>query len=107
MVTVVVIFVEPLTVPVTVYVVVLLTALGVPEIAPVVVNRINPAGSAGDILKEVIVPPPVFTIVSTVIGVPTVNVRDGVVYWKLGVFRLTAMVRVAVEMPLVFAPVIV
>lgn len=46
---------------------------------PVVEERVNPAGSAGDTEKEA-TGPPILTTVSAVIGVPTFNVKEEVVY---------------------------
>lgn len=43
--------------------------VGVPEIAPVVVDKVRPAGSAGEIVQEVTAPP-VVDGVAAVIVVP-------------------------------------
>tara|TARA_Y100000768_G_scaffold360742_1_gene318217 strand:- start:482 stop:724 length:243 start_codon:yes stop_codon:yes gene_type:complete len=47
----------PLLVPVTVYVVAVVSAVGVPEISPVAVSKVRPAGRVGEIDQDVTVPP--------------------------------------------------
>ena len=50
-------------------------SVGVPLMAPVVVSRVNPAGSDGDTEYDTTVPP-VEVTVSVVIAVPFSSVRD-------------------------------
>jgi len=65
----------PVLVAVTVYVAEVVTAVGVPEIAPVEESIERPAGSDGDTVQEVIVPP--LTVgVTVVIAVPFVRVNE-------------------------------
>ena len=52
------------------------TAVGVPEISPVVVFRDNPAGRAGETDQEVIAPPPAAVGVIVVIATSFVNVTE-------------------------------
>ena len=49
--------VPPVLVAVTVYTAEDVTVVGVPEIAPVVLDRVRPAGSVGDTDQEVTAPP--------------------------------------------------
>tara|TARA_B100000035_G_scaffold205941_1_gene176093 strand:- start:1985 stop:2248 length:264 start_codon:yes stop_codon:yes gene_type:complete len=66
--------VPPVLLAVTVYCVVDVIAVGVPEISPLVVENVRPAGSEGEIDQEVTVPP--LTVgVAVVMVVPLVNVN--------------------------------
>jgi hypothetical protein len=60
-------------VAVTVYTAEEVTVVGVPEIAPVVLDRVRPAGSEGDTDQEVTAPP-VEVGETVVIAVPLVSV---------------------------------
>ena len=62
----------PVLVAVTVYTAEDVTVVGVPEIAPVVLDRVRPAGSEGDTDQEVTVPP-VEVGETVVIAVPLVS----------------------------------
>ena len=65
----------PVLLAVTVYEAEVVTAVGVPLIAPVDESKDKPAGSDGETDHEVIGPP--FTVgVAVVIAVPFVNVND-------------------------------
>ena len=83
-----------------------MTAVGVPEIAPVDVSRANPAGSDGDTEYEVTAPPVDVTDV-VVIAVPFVSVKEVVAYVIAGGTSLTTMVMLAVSVPPVLVAVIV
>ena len=63
----------PVLVALTVYVVVALTTVGVPDISPVAVSKTRPAGSAGVIVQDT-TGPPVVVGVSACIAVLLVNV---------------------------------
>ena len=65
--------VPPELVAVTVYTAEEVTVVGVPEIAPVVLDRVRPAGSEGDTDQEVTAPP-VEVGETVVIAVPFVSV---------------------------------
>ena len=65
--------VPPVLVSVTVYTAEEVTVVGVPEIAPVVLDRVRPAGSEGDTDQEVTAPP-VEVGETVVIAVPLVSV---------------------------------
>ena len=65
----------PVFVPVIVYEVEEVIAVGVPEIAPVEPSMRRPAGSDGDTVQLVTVPP-VDVGVTVVIAVPFVNVNE-------------------------------
>lgn len=65
--------VPPVLVAVTVYTAEEVTVVGVPEIAPVVLDRVRPAGSEGDTDQEVTAPP-VEVGETVVIAVPLVSV---------------------------------
>lgn len=82
-------------------------AVGVPLIAPVVLLKLSPAGSDGEIDQFVTVPPPV--VGSTVdMVVPLINVSElGEYVTADGAISLTAMVRLAVSVPPVLVAVIV
>ena len=67
--------VPPVLVAVIVYDALEVTAVGVPEIAPVEVSRDNPAGSDGDTEYETTAPP-VDVTVSVVMAVPFVRVIE-------------------------------
>jgi hypothetical protein len=64
--------VPPELVAVTVYTAEEVTVVGVPEIAPVVLDRVRPAGSEGDTDQEVTAPP-VEVGETVVIAVPLVS----------------------------------
>ena len=65
----------PVFVPVIVYEVEAVTAVGAPEMAPVEPSMVRPAGSVGDAVQLVTVPP-VEVGVTVVIAVPLVNVNE-------------------------------
>jgi hypothetical protein len=73
--------------------------VGVPEIAPVVVENARPAGSDGETDHDVGVPPLVVGV-TVVINVPFVNVSEleGYVIVE-GAISLTWMVKVAAAVP--------
>ena len=82
-------------------------AVGVPLIAPVVLLKLSPAGSDGEIDQFVTAPP--LEVGSTVdMVVPLINVSelDGYVTAD-GAISLTTMVRLAVSVPPVLVAVIV
>ena len=64
----------PVLVAVMVYVVLALSSVGVPEMVPSVVLKVNPAGNAGEIDQEVITP--VIDGVTEVMAVPLVKVNE-------------------------------
>ena len=64
----------PVLVAVMVYVVLALSSVGVPEMVPSVVLKVNPAGSDGEIDHEVMTP--VIDGVTEVIAVPLVKVNE-------------------------------
>ena len=73
--------VPPVLLAVTVYCVVDVIAVGVPEISPLVVENESPAGSEGEIDQEVIVPP--LTLgVAAVMAVPLVKVNGVPLYTR-------------------------
>ena len=51
------------------------TSVGVPQIVPLLVSKVRPAGSDGEIDHEV-TEPPVLVTVAVVIAVPFVNVNE-------------------------------
>jgi len=65
--------VPPVLVAVTVYTAEEVTVVGVPEMAPVVLDRVRPAGSEGDTDQEVTAPP-VEVGETVVMAVPLVSV---------------------------------
>ena len=65
----------PVLVAVTVYVADAVISVGVPEIAPVEVEKARPAGTAGEIAQEITVPP--FEVgVAVVIAESLVSVNE-------------------------------
>ena len=84
----------------------MVTAEGVPLIAPVEESRVNPAGKDGETDQEVIVPPPTVGV-SVVIVVPFSKVRELEPYEIVGGTSLTTMVMLAVSVPPVLVAVIV
>lgn len=71
----------PLLLAVMVYVAVDVMAVGVPEIAPLVVENDSPAGSDGEIDQDVTVPP--LTVgLAIVMAVPLVNVNGVPLYTR-------------------------
>ena len=70
---IVVVTLPPVLVALTVYVVVALTTVGVPDISPVAVSKTRPAGSAGVIVQDT-TGPPVVIGVSACIAVLLVRV---------------------------------
>ena len=71
----------PLLLAVTVYVAVDVMLVGVPEIAPLVVENDRPAGNDGEMDQEVTVPP--LTLgVAVVIAVPLVKVNGVPLYTR-------------------------
>ena len=67
--------VPPVLVAVMVYVAEDVTEVGVPEMAPVVLEMLRPAGSDGETDQDTTVPP-VDVGLSVVMAVPLVNVRE-------------------------------
>jgi hypothetical protein len=89
----------PVLLAVTVYVVDEETAVGVPLISPVAVEKVSPAGRDGVIDHEVTVPP-LADGVAVVMAVPFVNVNGDPLYeTAYGETSLTWMVTVAVSLP--------
>ena len=89
----------PVFVPVIVYEVEEVIAVGVPEIAPVEPSITRPAGSDGDDVQLVTVPP-VDVGVTVVIALPLVNVNEfGLYAIDVGATSSTSMVIVAVSLP--------
>ena len=89
----------PVFVPVIVYEVEEVIAVGVPEIAPVEPSITSPAGSDGDDVQLVTVPP-VDVGVTVVIALPLVNVNEfGLYAIDVGATSSTSMVIVAVSLP--------
>tara|TARA_B100000035_G_scaffold171346_1_gene146155 strand:- start:1125 stop:1376 length:252 start_codon:yes stop_codon:yes gene_type:complete len=82
-------------------------AVGVPLMAPVVLENARPAGSDGETVHNVGVPPLVVGM-TVVIVVPFVNVSElGEYVIVEGAMSLTWMVRVAVLLPPAFVAVTV
>lgn len=71
----------PLLLAVMVYVAVDVMAVGVPEIAPLVVENDSPAGSDGEIDQDVTVPPLTLGL-AIVMAVPLVNVNGVPLYTR-------------------------
>ena len=89
----------PVLLPVMVYVAELVTAVGVPEMAPVEESRERPAGSEGETDHEVM-GPPLAVGVTVVMAVPLVSVNEfGLNTRAEGAISLTSMVTVAVSLP--------
>ena len=89
----------PVLLAVTVYVVDDETAVGVPLISPVAVEKVSPAGRDGVIDHKVTVPP-LADGVAVVMAVPFVNVNGDPLYeTAYGETSLTWMVTVAVSLP--------
>ena len=65
----------PVFVAVMVYVVLVLHAVGVPEMVPSAVLKVRPLGSVGEI-DQVTTSPPLTVGVTEVIAVPLVNVNE-------------------------------
>ena len=83
------------------------TAVGVPEIVPVDVSNERPAGSVGDNVQNVGVPP-LKVGVADVIAEPFVNVNGLALYpIEVGAASLTRIVTDAVALPPVLLAVIV
>ena len=97
----------PVLLAVMVYEADVVTAVGVPLIAPVEESKDNPAGSDGETDQEVIGPP--LTVgVAVVIEVPFVNVNVLGLYERPeGATSLMTMVTVAVSLPPVLLAVMV
>ena len=103
----VVVALPPVLLAVMVKVVALVTAVGVPEIAPVEVEKESPAGRVAEIDQEVTVPP-LEVGVTVVMAVFLVNVRVlGLYVTDEGAMSLTWMVTVAVPLPPAFVAVTV
>ena len=83
-----------------------MTAEGVPLMAPVEELRDKPAGSDGETVHEVMVPPPTVGV-SVVMVVPFSRVRELEPYEMVGGTSLTPMVMLAVSVPPVLVAVIV
>ena len=89
----------PVLLAVMVYVAELVTAVGVPEMAPVEESRERPAGSEGETDQEVM-GPPLAVGVTVVMAVPLVSVNEfGLNTRAEGAISLTSMVTVAVSLP--------
>ena len=89
----------PVLVAVTVYVAEEVTAVGVPEIAPVEESNDRPAGSDGETDQEVTAPPLVVGV-TVVMAVPLVKVNEFGLYVKDdGATSLTTMVRKTESVP--------
>ena len=85
----------------------MVTAVGVPLMAPVEVSRERPAGSEGE-TDQAVTGPPLAVGVTVVIAVPFVRVNDvGLYVIDDGATSLTSMVRVAVSLPPVLVAVTV
>ena len=85
----------------------MVTADGVPLMAPVEVSRERPAGSEGE-TDQAVTGPPLAVGVTVVIAVPLVKVNDvGLYVIEDGATSLTSMVRVAVSLPPVLVAVTV
>ena len=85
----------------------MVTAVGVPLMAPVEVSRERPAGSEGE-TDQAVTGPPLAVGVTVVIAVPLVKVNDvGLYVIEDGATSLTSMVRVAVSLPPVLVAVTV
>ena len=97
----------PVLVAVTVYVAEEVIAVGVPLIAPVVLLKLSPAGSDGEIDQFVAAPPPVVGVTVDIV-VPLINVSElGEYVTADGAISLTTMLTVAVSVPPVLVAVIV
>ena len=97
----------PVLLAVMVYVAELVTADGVPEMAPVEESRERPAGSEGETDHEVM-GPPLALGVTVVMAVPLVNVKLlGLYVSAEGATSLTSMVISAVVLPPVLLAVMV
>ena len=82
-------------------------AVGVPEIAPVVVSRERPAGSDGE-TDQLVTGPPLTLGVTVVMAVPLVSVNVFGLYVSAeGATSLTSMVTSAVVLPPVLLAVMV
>ena len=89
----------PVLLAVMVYVAELVTAVGVPAMAPVEESRERPAGSEGETDHEVM-GPPLAVGVTVVMAVPLVSVNEfGLNTRAEGAISLTSMVTVAVSLP--------
>ena len=89
----------PVLLAVTVYVAEEVTAVGVPEMAPVVESIERPAGNDGETDQEV-TDPPLVVGVTVVMAVPFVNVNEFGLYVKdEGATSLTTMVRKTESVP--------
>jgi hypothetical protein len=97
----------PVLFAVTVYVVVLDSTVGVPEIVPVVREKESPVGSVGVIDQEVTAPP-LDVGVAVCINVPFCKVKEfGVYVTEDGATSLTSIVTVTESEPPAFVAVIV
>ena len=77
----------------------MLTAVGVPEIAPVELSNDNPAGSAG-VISQFVTDPPVEVGVAVAIALSLVRVSElGLYATAEGATSLTWIVTVAVSLP--------
>ena len=77
----------------------MVTAVGVPLMAPVVASSDKPAGSEGE-TDHAVTGPPLAVGVTVVMAVPFVRVNDvGLYVIEDGATSLTSMVRVAVSLP--------
>ena len=85
----------------------MLTAVGVPEIAPVELSNDNPAGRAG-VISQFITTPPVEVGVAVVIALSLIRVSELGLYATVeGATSLTWIVTVAVSLPPALVAVIV
>ena len=83
-----------------------MTAVGVPQIVPLLVPKLRPDGRDGETEYETTVPPLDVTEV-VVIAVPLVRVNEVVLYAIDGAMSLTTIVTLAVSVPPVLVAVIV
>ena len=83
-----------------------MTAVGVPQIVPLLVPKLRPDGRDGETEYETTVPPLDVTEV-VVMAVPLVNVKEFVLYVIDGAISLTVIVTLAVSVPPVLVAVIV
>ena len=89
----------PVLLAVTVNVVAEVTAVGVPEMAPVEVEKERPDGRVAEIDQEVMAPPLALGV-TVVMAVPFVRVNEfGVKVKEEGATSLTTMVTSAVVLP--------
>ena len=104
---IVVVALPPVLLAVTVYDVEDETAVGVPEISPVEVEKERPAGTDGEIDQEV-TGPPLVVGVTVVMAVPFVSVNElGLYASEEGASSMTSIVKTTLSLPPVLLPVTV